>query len=224
MAETRSRVKTFVGRLLTPQLWQGAFLSIAILVASALLGLLLGIVAYRLSPSTYTSSTQLLLVPRAGTSVADVNYGANMATTLAPTYAQAIRATSVIQTAALRADISDASVASSLTTDVPLNTGLINIHVTRGSPDEAVHVADIVTQTFLEEIVDIAPKTQAGTPVLQPIRLQSAVLAAAPNKNPRLFQAVGGFSGLAAGAMIVVIRRALDSRSRSASKSEPPEA
>lgn len=179
------------------------------LMAGALVGALLGGVLYAMTPASFTASTKLMLVPRGGASVADVNAGANLATTMAPSYAQAVRSTEVLRSAARASGLSEAQLAQRVTADTPLNTTLINVRATGGTPEEAARYAEDVTQAFLDRFRDMAPQSQAGANVVQPMRLQVASPPAAPDKSSRIFQAIGAFAGLALAALVVIFARAI---------------
>lgn len=188
-----------------------------LVVALTVLGGLLGLAAYLLTPPVYASTvTFYVSVPPAG--------GDSAATATQYAQAKVNSYVSLVRTeeAARRVivdqglDASPSAVAASITASAQLNTSLVTATVRAGSPTRSLAVARGLADTF-GPLVDSLDNQGRPDDVIAVDVVSGPSLAASP-VSPDLTRLVGLglLAGLAAGALLAVVRDLLDVTVRSA--------
>ncbi|MGI3780875.1 MAG: YveK family protein, partial [Janthinobacterium lividum] len=182
----------------------------------AVLGALLGLVAYLLTPSVYASTvTFYVSVPPTGggSSATSTQY----AQAKVSSYVSLVRSEEVARrvVADQKLTASPSSVASSITASAQLNTTLLTVTVRDGSAGRAASVARGVADTFGPFVDEL---DNAGRPAqVIGVDVVSGPTSASSPVSPDLkkFFALGLLAGLVLGALLAVLRDLLDVTVRS---------
>ena len=182
----------------------------------AVLGAVLGLVAFALTPPVYASTvTFYVSVPPTGdgSSATATQY----AQAKVSSYVTLLRSEEVARrvVADQKLTASPASVASAITASAQLNTTLVTATVRDGSKDESLAVARGLANTF-GPLVDELDNNGRPAAVIGVDVVSGPTLAAAP-VSPALkrFLALGLLAGLVLGALLAVLRDLLDVTVRS---------
>lgn len=190
-----------------------------ILVAAAsLAGLLLSGAGSLLVKPTYTSETQLFVAIQSSGSVQELQQGNTFSQARIQSYVKTVATPVVLQPTidSLGLKMSAAGLASKVTATTDLNTVLINIEVTDGSPVQAAAIAQSVASSLIAA-VDMLERPKAGGNSL--VSLSVIRPAEAPDSpsapNTKLNLLTGLLLGLALGVAGAAVRATLDNSIRS---------
>lgn len=188
-----------------------------LVLATTLLGLLLGGAASVAVKPTYTSQTQLFVAIQNSGTVQELQQGNTFTQSRVQSYVKTTLTPVVLQPTidSLGLGISPEELALRVKASTDLNTVLINIEVTDTSPVQASAIAQSVA-TSLIKAVDALEKPKGGG--ASPVNLSVITPAVAPTTpsapNTKLNLALGLLVGLAAGLGAAVVRGGLDTRIR----------
>lgn len=174
-----------------------------ILAAAVFAGIAGSGVVTLLTPATYTSSTSVLFTAEQGTRAAEARQGEQYAEASITSFVDLARTPAVlgpvIEQQALR--MSPDELADALDIRVTTGTTLIEITANMGSAEEAVAVADAVSQQLRAVLVDLAPGAGAsGLTVTEVSPAQRPEFQSSP--SGRRNGAIGGAVGLLVGVGI----------------------
>ncbi|MFT2710217.1 polysaccharide biosynthesis tyrosine autokinase [Clavibacter sp. Sh2126] len=166
--------------------------------------------SYRSTSSVFVSSTQ-------GATTTELVQGSTFSQNLVQSYAQLATTPAVLAPviARLGLDTTPNALARAVTVDTPLNTVIIDVSVTDGSPEEAARLADAVSDSLADVAGGLAPATGSGAPSISLTTVAEAQVPRAPiSPNTRLIVLTGLLAGLAAGVLHALGRQLLDTRIR----------
>ncbi len=182
---------------------------------SILLAVLIGgLGAYgyaRTLPKMYRSFASVLVIPERGESTSELVQGSSYVQNIVQSYA--LLATSpyvlapVIEELGL--DSSPAALASQLSVETPLNTVVIELAVTAGSPEEAQQIAGAITEQLSSAVAELSPRI-GDEPA---VRLQTISPPTLPKSfsapDFRLYGAAGAGAGLVLAVGAAFVRQRL---------------
>lgn len=188
-----------------------------LIVASALIGILVGGGASILAQPTYSSSTQLFVAIQSSGSVQELQQGNTFSQARVQSYVKTVKSPVVLQPVidSLGLSVSSEELGRRVTATSDPNTVLIDIQVTDSSPVQAAAMAQAVARSLVAAVDQLErPKNGGVSPVaLSIIKPATAPLSpSAPNTKMNLI--LGLVLGLAAGVATAIIRSALDNRIR----------
>lgn len=191
--------------------------NMVLIATAALLGLLVGGAASVLIKPTFTSETQLFVAIQGSGSVSELQQGNTFSQARVQSYVKTVETPVVLQPAidslGLQVSADELSKHVSATTD--LNTVLIKISVTDGSPVQAAATAQAVANSLIKAVDSLEkPKTGGASPVSLSVIAPAEAPAAPSAPNTRLNLVLGLVIGLALGIGAAVLRSTLDSRIR----------
>ncbi|WP_255708920.1 polysaccharide biosynthesis tyrosine autokinase [Pseudarthrobacter sp. L1SW] len=188
-----------------------------IVVSALLLGILVaGAASLAVSPQ-YTARTQLFVSIQSAGSITELQQGNTFSQARVQSYVETVRTPAVLQPVidALGLEVSPQELAKSVEASAGLNTVLITISVSNGSPVQAASIAQAVGDSLVRTIDNLEKPSQGG---LSPVKISTVSPAVAPtapaSPNIRLNLLVGGAVGLILGAIIGITRSTLDTKVR----------
>jgi capsular exopolysaccharide synthesis family protein len=188
-----------------------------LIVASTLLGILIGGGASVFIRPTYTSETQLFVATQNSGSVADLQQGNTFSQARVQSYVKTVSTPAVLQPAidSLGVDTTAADLSKQVTATTDLNTVLITISVADQSPVQAAAIAEAVAASLIKTI-DVLERPKAGgtSPVNLSVVTPAEAPAAPSAPNTRLNLLLGLVTGVAVGVGAAILRSTLDSRIR----------
>ncbi|MGD7707104.1 polysaccharide biosynthesis tyrosine autokinase [Microlunatus sp. Y2014] len=184
----------------------------------ALLGGVGGFGLARVLPKEYEAQAQVIVVVANTESTGDLPQISTYAQEQARNFSVLATREMVLQPVIdqLELDLTVAQLRRRVATNVPLNTSLITITVTDGSPTRAADVANAMSRSLTRAVREIAPRVDESP--TSPVSLQvieSAVpplTASAP--SGWLFTFLGLLAGLLASAVVVLVRELIGPRVR----------
>nr|WP_232530727.1 polysaccharide biosynthesis tyrosine autokinase [Microlunatus antarcticus] len=182
----------------------------------AVLGAVLGLAAYLLTPAVYASTvTFYVSVPPTGggSSATSTQY----AQAKVSSYVSLVRSEEVARrvVADQKLTASPSSVASTITASAQLNTTLLTVTVQTGSPERSATIARGVADTF-GPLVDELDNAGRPAQVIGVDVVSGPTVASSPvSPDLKKFFALGLLAGLVLGALLAVLRDLLDVTVRS---------
>ena len=132
--------------------------NIWIILATSLVGLLLGFGAStRLEPQS-TATTPILLTPLDGNPFDPTSRGGQLVNL--ESEAQSVRSTDVATLArtALGTDLTESELLSSVTVEVPLNTQILDVSYTSGDAETSRTYSQAIWQTYFDTVLEQTPR------------------------------------------------------------------
>lgn len=177
-----------------------------------------GVAAFAYSqtlPEQYRSESQVMIVQTQGNNTSELVQGSNYVQNLVQSYTVLARSPIVLAPVIDQLGLSETpnQLSQRVYVETPLNTSVIDISVTDGSPEGAQKTAQAITDQFAIAVEKISPEVTIGDPPRsQPaVRVENispARFAAIPiAPNTRLNVGLGIIAGLAAGVLYALIRR-----------------
>lgn len=188
-----------------------------LLVASALIGLLIGGAASVFTKPTYTSETQLFVAIQSSGTVQELQQGNTFSQARVQSYVKTVTSPAVLQPAidTLGLSLSAEELAGRIKASTDPNTVLINISASDGSPVQAAAVAEAVANSLIKTVDSLEKPKNGGT---SPVSLSVIKPAKAPSTpsapNGRMNLLVGLVVGLVCGVGASFLRAALDNKIR----------
>jgi succinoglycan biosynthesis transport protein ExoP len=179
------------------------------IVVLTVLGALGGFLYAESSTAVYRSSTSVLVTSEFGATGSDLVQGSTYVENLVTSYVALAVSPKVLQPVIddLGLETTPQSLANSVTADSPLNTVLINIHVTGENPSTTARIADAVTDSLSEAVAGVSPKVD-GKPAIRLTTTQPASVPKVPvEPNKRRETALGLLIGLLLGVALSLVRR-----------------
>jgi polysaccharide biosynthesis transport protein len=184
-----------------------------IIVAAMLVVLAGAALATALSPKVYEAQTQLFVSTSGGNDTSALLQGSNFTQQRVKSYADVITTPKVLDPviASLRLNTTADKLATHITATVPLDTVLIQVAVTDGSPRLAADVAGAVGKQFTLTVADLeAISATAASPVKISIVSTPTVPTAPISPKPARNLALGVVLGLLLGLGLALLRDLLD--------------
>lgn len=188
-----------------------------LILATTLLGLILGGTVSIIVKPTYTAQTQLFVAIQNSGTVQELQQGNTFTQSRVQSYVKTALTPVVLQPTidALGLGITAEELATRVKADTDLNTVLINIEVSDSSPVQASAIAASVGSSLIKAVDSLEKPKAGGT---SPVNLSVITPAVAPTSpsapNTKLNLALGLLTGLVAGLGIAVVRGTLDTRIR----------
>jgi succinoglycan biosynthesis transport protein ExoP len=182
------------------------------------LGVAVAIGATLLATPTYEAKSQVFVSVNTGGSTADLLQGSSFTQNRVKSYADMVTSPRVLVPVIeqLHLKTTPDQLAQSITSDIPLDTVLINVTVTDTNPKLASEVAN-ATASSLAAQVSAIEKPDGAQP--SPVRISTLQTATVPTEpatpNVKLDLALGLLLGLALGFFQAVLREMLDTKVRS---------
>jgi capsular exopolysaccharide synthesis family protein len=184
--------------------------------------------ATALTTPTYEARTQLFVSSFAGSNVSDAYQGSLFTQQRVKSYADVVDAPSVTRPVVkeLGLDMSASALAEKISTEVPLDTVLINVTVSDTDPKQAAAIADAVGKRFSTVVTDLETvdgsgngNNRGGGSSQAPVKVSVVKPATAPetpvSPRPLVNLALGVLVGLAVGVGAAVLRETLDTSVKS---------
>jgi capsular exopolysaccharide synthesis family protein len=187
------------------------------IVGLTLLGLAIGAGYSIVKTPEYEATAKVFVSVQTSGSVSDLTQGAGFARNQVQSYVDVVTTPVVLQpvVSSLNLDISVEQLARKVTATSPLDTVIVMISVSDGSPLRAAEVANAIASSFESTVADLVPENVDGVTPVKITLLQQALIPSAPSSpNVPLNLIVGGIIGLAIGIGIAVLRGVLDTRIR----------
>ena len=184
-----------------------------IIIAAMLVVLAGAALATALSPKVYEAQTQLFVSTSGGNDTSALLQGSSFTQQRVKSYADIITTPKVLDPviAELRLGTTADKLAKHITATVPLDTVLIQVAVTDGSPRQAAAVADAVGKQFTLAIADLeAISARTPSPVKISIVSTPTVPTAPISPKPTRNLALGLVLGLLLGLGLALLRDLLD--------------
>ncbi|MEV0322466.1 polysaccharide biosynthesis tyrosine autokinase [Streptomyces sp. NPDC050658] len=188
------------------------------LVVLGLLGTAIGALAAQVATPQYRATSTLFVSLQDWDDTVKLNQGNTFAQARVLSYAKVVVSPKVTEPVVrdLRLKMTPGQLAQKITTEVPLDTVLLNITVTDTTPSEAARLSNAVAERFAHVIADIERPVNART---SPVRLSITEPAAKPSEpsspNVAVDVALGLAGGLVLAAAFVFVRESLDTSVRS---------
>ena len=176
-----------------------------------------GVATTLLTPKMYASTTRVFVSTQTPDTASDLLTGSNFTQQRVKSYADIVTSPKVLNPVIARADldVNYAELASHISTNVPLNTVIIEITVLDLHPEKAAKIADAVSES-LTSVVDQLETSSNGQPSLVKVSIiQPGSLNLTPDSpKPLLNIALSLFIGLVLGFGAAILRDRLDLRVR----------
>lgn len=188
-----------------------------LIVATTLVGLLVGGAVSVLAKPTYTAETQLFVATQNSGSVQELQQGNTFSQARVQSYVKTVNSPMVLQPVidALGLQMSADKLAESVKATTDLNTVLINISVVDNSAVQSAAIAQAVASSLINAIETIEKPKSGGSSPFNVSVIKPAVAPSIPSSpNTRLNLLLGLLVGLGLGLGAAFLRTKLDNRIR----------
>lgn len=172
-----------------------------------------------LVPKQYESRTELFVSTSAGEGAAgDLLQGSNFTQQRVKSYADVIKAPLVLDPVIddLGLDITSQQLEQQITTEVPLDTVLIEVTVTDEDPARAAAIAQGVSTQFIAAVDDIeSARSDSTTPITVTVTRPATPAAGPSSPKPVLDLLIGAVLGFFLGLVLALIRDMQDTSVKS---------
>lgn len=186
-----------------------------VVAACALTGLFVAGAATFLVQPIYKSETKLFVALQNSSTVSELQQGNVFTQARVQSYVKTVNTPAVLQPVidSLGLDMTPEALSARISASSDVNTVLITITVSDGSPVQAAATAQAVGSSLIEVVDELERPAQGGT---SPVKLSVVTPATAP-ANPsapdtKLNLALGVFLGLVVGLGVALLRSLLDTR------------
>jgi capsular exopolysaccharide synthesis family protein len=171
--------------------------------------------AYTAKPK-YQASTQLFVAARdTGADIAGLAQGGQFTQQRVQSYADIIESPDVVAPVAAQVGLTPKRVAHEVSASAPLNTVLVNVHVTDTSPQRAQAIANALSDEFATYVADLETTPGSATSPVKVTVVKRAALPTAPvSPRKKLDVGLGLLVGLAVGVGGAILRETLDTSVR----------
>lgn len=188
-----------------------------LILATTLVGLIVGGSASVLTKPTYTAETQLFVAISSSGSVQELQQGNTFSQARVQSYVKTVVSPLVLQPAidSLGLTSSPAELAKRVKASTDLNTVLIDISVSDQSAVQAAATAQAIATSLISKVDDLErPKNGGSSPISLSITKPATAPTSPSAPNTRLNLVVALLAGLVIGLMAALARSALDVRVR----------
>ncbi|BDV29525.1 polysaccharide biosynthesis tyrosine autokinase [Microbacterium terricola] len=189
-----------------------------VIVALTILGALLGYAYAQTQPEVYRAQAAVVVIPARGDSTAELVQGSSYVQSLVRTYALVATSPVVLDPVIdrLGLSITPRALANQVVVETPLDSAVLTIAVTGGSPAGITAIADEIAVELADAVEALSPQTSASGPAVRIETISPATqprVAIAP--NTRLLIVAGALGGLVIGLVYAWLRRLLATRLQS---------
>jgi succinoglycan biosynthesis transport protein ExoP len=188
-----------------------------VIALAALIGGGIGFADAKLTDPTYQATAKVYVAPAGGETVGDLVQGSTYAQKLVLSYAELATMPIVLEPVAERLDLDTTSreLARSVSAATPLDTFIIEIAATSGTPEGAASLANAVANQLGDTVSSLSPGAAGpGVDLTTVSPADPPEFAFAP--NTRMITATGLALGLALGVLAAIAMALLDTRVRTA--------
>jgi capsular exopolysaccharide synthesis family protein len=193
------------------------------IVASTVIGLIAGVAVTLLSTPMYSSTTGVFVSAQTADTTADLLQGSSFTQQRVKSYSDIATSPIVLDPviSSLGLDMTSAELAKQITTEVPLNTVLINITVKDSNANKAATIANAVGQSLATQVDAIEAPVRGQASPVRLSTVQPGQVSLKPD-SPKLLVnlAIALLAGLVGGFGIAWLRETLDVRVRNGSDIE----
>ncbi len=185
----------------------------ALILAFVLVGIALGVGLTLATTKVYQASTQVFVASTSSDTTADAAQGNTFTQARVQSYVSIATSPGVTRAVikALGLHLSDQQLAAKISADAPLNTVLINLHVTDHDPAQAARLANQVADRFNYYVERTDNNQASGKPLVELTTIHPAAVPSAPvTPNKVLNLGLGLILGLLVGIGVAVLREVLD--------------
>ena len=187
------------------------------IVAAVVVGLVAGVAVTLLSTPMYSSTTSVFVSAQTADTTADLLQGSSFTQQRVKSYADIVTSPIVLDPVieSLGLDTTSTELAKQISTDVPLNTVLINISVNDPNANKAATIANAVGQSLATQVDAIeAPVSGSASPVKLSTVQPGQVSLKPDSPKVAVNLAIALLAGLVLGFGIAWLRETLDVRVR----------
>lgn len=188
-----------------------------LILATTLVGILVGGSISVLTKPTYTAETQLFVAISSSGSVQELQQGNTFSQARVQSYVKTVSSPLVLQPAidSLGLDTSPAELATRVKASTDLNTVLIDISVSDQSAIQAAATAQGIASSLIRTVDELErPKNGGASPISLSITKPATAPTSPSAPNARLNLIVALLAGLLVGLVAALLRSALDVRIR----------
>jgi len=186
-----------------------------LVVAATFFAAFVGAVFTVVSTPMYTSTTSLFVSTPSGANTADLLTGSTFTQQRVKSYAGIVTSPSVLDPVGSSLGLTDSKkvLPDRITTDVPLNTVVINITITDESPFRAASIANAVGESLTNVVAQLETPTGSSISPIKLSTIEPGTVADKPDSpKPLLNMALAILAGLVIGFGVALLRENLDLR------------
>jgi len=190
----------------------------AIVLGAAIVGGLVGFGLSQLATPSYTAKSTLYFSINYGDSGSDLNQGATYAQSQMLSFAELARSSRVLEPVIdnLELDTTPAWLAQQIDVRTPENTVVLDISANSTDPELAASISNEIAQSLTATVREVAPRDENSRSTVTVRTVEdAAVPTVASSPNTRVNTVAGVLLGLLLAILVIVIRRAIDTRVRS---------
>ena len=187
----------------------------ALVVVITFFASVVGAVFTVVSTPMYTSTTSLFVSTPSGANTSDLLTGSTFTQQRVKSYAGIVTSPSVLDPVVASLGLSDIKkvLPDRITSDVPLNTVVINITVTDESPYRAASIANAVGESLTNVVATLETPTGSSISPIKLSTIEPGTVADKPDSpKPLLNMALAVLAGLVIGFGVALLRENLDLR------------
>lgn len=195
----------------------------AFVLAALIVGALVALGLSQLVPKGYAATSTLYFSINYGESGSDLNQGATYAQSQMLSFAELARSARVLDPVIdeLGLRTTAAGLAGTMDVRTPENTVVLDIVVSSGDPELAASIANATAASLTDAVQDVAPRNADGRATVTVRTVENADAPTNPaSPNTRVNVVAGAFLGLVLAILVIVLRRLLDTRVRTAQELE----
>ncbi|MEW2012583.1 MULTISPECIES: polysaccharide biosynthesis tyrosine autokinase [Microbacterium] len=189
-----------------------------VIVVLVLLGSGIGYGYAETQPNVYRAQASVVVLPARGDSTAELVQGSNYVQSLVQTYALVATSPVVLQPVIDRLDlaITPRALSRQVVVDTPLDSAVLDISVTGGTPSGPVAIANAIAFELADAVESLSPQTSDSASAVRIETISPATESRIPiAPNSRLLILTGALAGLALGMVYAWLRRLLATRLQS---------
>lgn len=190
-----------------------------VVLACVLVGIAAGGVYSLLVPPTYTATTKVYVTLSSATSVQDLVQGGQFVAQAVQSFSEVADTPAVLSPVIeqLKLGESTATLAGRVTTSFTTGSAVLTISAEDGSADRAARIANAVATSLGRVAGTLTPNTGGPATSVELNQVQPATPPSGPSGPGLTFEAVlGGLVGLLVAVVVVILRKSLDRRLRTA--------
>ncbi len=188
------------------------------IVALALVGAALGFGYAQTQPNVYRAQASVVVLPARGDSTAELLQGTSYVQSLVRTYSLVATSPVVLEPVIdrLGLTITPRALARQVVVETPLDSAVLTISVTGGTPQGPAAIANEVATELAGAVEGLSPQTDDAGPAVRIETISPATESRVPiAPNTRLLIVAGALAGLVIGMVYAWLRRLLATRLQS---------